>query len=107
MNYQEYKKQLKVEQGKTDEFLSDDSPEFQLTPEQKIYQPYFNIVSNKEHWKKPIDIDLPPETPLADLDLIKKAIQFYTGSVALISHTSGVNAPWNIRAVGYYIAIGA
>lgn len=69
----------------------------------------FDAVANKANWKNPID-------KIVDLDaygiaLVKEAVIFYTGSVPSFTAftgttTSGIGK-YRVKAVGYYVAIGA
>lgn len=68
----------------------------------------FNTVADPDNWKNPIDavIDLDP----ADEELLKRAVVFFTGSVATIERDpfgrdNGIEA--RVVADGYYNAIGA
>jgi len=77
------------------------------TPEQRKYQPLFDLVTNRENWKNPIDALVSPSVVRA-LGATKsdlgRAVTFYTGSVPTISREG---KQWRVRAVGYYAAVGA
>jgi hypothetical protein len=79
------------------------------TEQQIKLQPYFTMVCDKSNWKNPIDVQVPGEVPSQTLELIKEAIRFYTGSVALITrpYSEFKCLPWSIKAAGYYKTIGA
>lgn len=77
------------------------------TPEQRKYQPLFDLVTNRENWKNPIDALVSPSVVRA-LGATKsdlgRAVTFYTGSVPTISREG---TRWRVRAVGYYAAVGS
>jgi hypothetical protein len=64
---------------------------------------YFKKVQNKDNWKNPINAFVPEKDEI-DLEAYKKAITFFTGSVATCTP---VGKGTLIVADGYYISIGA
>ena len=80
---------------------------YEMTPEQRKYQPLFDLVANRENWKYPVDALVSPSVVRA-LGATKsdlgRAVTFYTGSVPTISR-EGVR--WRVRAAGYYAAVGS
>jgi len=81
--------------------------DIEMTPEQKKYQPLFDLVAPKDNWKKRIDALVDP-AELSRLGVTENdlchAVTFYTGSVPTISRERG---SIRVRAAGYYAAIGA
>lgn len=65
----------------------------------------FSRVENKEHWKKPIAA-LVQVVSERELEAIKYAVTFYTGSVATVSRGFGPDV-YKVTAAGYYAAVGA
>lgn len=66
----------------------------------------FNSVCDKENWKMPIEALVNGD---ADLDLIRAAVVYFTGSVPTFDPVDPVDNTTLIfvRAAGYYNAIGA
>ena len=81
--------------------------EEETTPEQRKYQPLFNLVAPRDNWKNPIRALVTPAelTALgATWNDLGKAVTFFTGSVATIQWKKGKIF---VTAAGYYAAIGA
>lgn len=68
---------------------------------QPIREAYFNLVADKANWKNPINAFVPATI---DLDAITDAVIHFTGSVPTYTMT---RKGWNVKAAGYYVAIGA
>lgn len=68
----------------------------------------FDKVSNKEHWKLPINAVLPEWFSVAETELITAAVIFYTGSVPTFEreYKNGAGST-KVQAAGYYAAVGA
>lgn len=69
----------------------------------------FALVENKENWKLPIDALVTIQDrnrPRREIELIRKAVVFFTGSVPTIDR--GVRGGTiRVKAAGYYNAVGA
>lgn len=65
----------------------------------------FELVANPEHWKLPIDTTVSGKLTDEQLGLIAYAIEFYTGSKPTFRQVPG--GPIEVRAAGYYAAVGA
>ena len=65
----------------------------------------FDLVKPTPNWKTRIDAIVPLD---ADLGLLVDAVVHFTGSVPTLTHTR-VNGTycWNVKAEGYYEAVGA
>lgn len=76
---------------------------------QTVLKPLFEMVQNKENWKFPIDAHVPEGT---DLELLRKAVINFTGSVPSFEKTAykqdgKIIRGYRVRAAGYYVTIGA
>ena len=80
-----------------------------LLPEQLMYKPFFDLVANKDNWKKPIDamVDAPSDPTDRHLFklMISRAVMFYAGCAPLIVDLGDKQI--GVKAVGYYEAVGA
>ena len=64
----------------------------------------FGLVSNPANWKLPVDATVRSMHGTVDVDLIREAVIFFTGSVPSMKWTmKGLR----VRAAGYYKTIGA
>jgi hypothetical protein len=64
----------------------------------------FDVVKNAEHWKNPIDADLPEAWSTEERrKQIRAAVIWYTGSVPAFHRVPG--KPWRCVAAGYYLTI--
>lgn len=65
----------------------------------------FQAVQNKSNWKHPIDATIaPPLSFTIDLDKLRDAVIFFTGSVPTFKKSDG----WlRVKAAGYYATIGS
>jgi hypothetical protein len=61
----------------------------------------FNAVQDKEHWKNPINAEVPEGM---DREMLAYAIWFFTSSVCRFSKRKGVT---RVKAAGYFAAVGA
>lgn len=68
------------------------------------YKRAFDLVCNKENWKREIDCIL-VESDVMALKVYRDAIAWFTGSMARIERVQGNT--WRITADGYYKTIGA
>jgi len=62
----------------------------------------FDLVANRSHWKNPIRRTVPAGT---DLELVREAVIFYTGSVPEFS--TKPDGSTLVVAIGYFAAVGA
>lgn len=67
----------------------------------------FNRVVNKSNWKNPIDTIVTVQPLSGELDDIREAVIFYTGSVCKFSRGEGDRRIVRVQAAGYYATIGA
>lgn len=65
----------------------------------------FNRVVNKSNWKNPIDTIVTVQPLSGELDDIREAVIFYTGSVCKFS--CEYRRIVRVQAAGYYATIGA
>ena len=76
---------------------------------QLMYKPFFDLVAPKANWKNPIDCKIDAPSGKDDRELFKKmisqAVVFYTGSVPVIVDLGDKQI--GVKAVGYYVAVGA
>jgi len=64
----------------------------------------FNKVASPINWKYPVDALLPADTSAAELAAVEFAVVFYAGCVPTVTWTP---FGFNVKAVGYYAAVGA
>ena len=62
----------------------------------------FELVENKTNWKLPIDKTIDSK----DVEVVGKAIPYFTGSIAHFTPIMGTNQV-RVQASGYYEAVGA
>jgi len=71
----------------------------------------FDRVKNAQHWKNPIDttIVVRGEDVQRELDVIREAVIFYTGSVPMFQDCgpSLDGTCFRVTAAGYFLTIGA
>jgi len=65
-------------------------------------QAAFTLVQNSENWKRPINAVV---EPTANLEAIRIAVTYFTGSVANMTPAKGGKV--RVRARGYYAVIGS
>lgn len=87
-------------------------------PERWMLKPFFDLVCDKDNWKRNIDREIPAPYPGQDHDLfirmLKRAIEFYAGGEAAIVYSREryvngrvVGCYVRVTAPGYYALIGA
>lgn len=77
-------------------------PEYNLTRGE--LKSHFEKVQNPEGWKLPINVVI-DIVDLKDMELIRNAVIFFTGSVPKF-YSIGLNK-YRVKAAGYYAAMGA
>ena len=69
----------------------------------------FELVEDKTNWKNPIDKSLAGPLTVAERKLINAAVIFFAGCEAKFTDEGGLAGAifTRVKAVGYYVAVGA